>query len=174
MINIIERFYNASKYFCDYLTNSTLDETNISELMSLLLNLYSLGLELPDVEPDTIDSCYEDNEENFICKLQKMEIKFSDYYLTMFDPYKEDKPIMGSLYDDLFDIARDLKDGIQEYEKGSLNNAVFEWRFGLNEHWGRHLLGALSALHSLRREYEYEKLCLEAANTDTSNKVTAE
>ena len=40
-------------------------------------------------------------------------------------------------------IANDLQDGIDEYEKGRIGNAVFEWHFGVLHHWGDHAVDAI-------------------------------
>lgn len=69
-------------------------------------------------------------------------------YSVMFDPYEFDSaPVTGSLADDAADVYRDLKGGLTVIaEGGALENAVSEWRFGFDHHWGRHAADALHAL----------------------------
>lgn len=55
---------------------------------------------------------------------------------------------LGSLADDLADIWRDLRAGLDALEGGSQwQDVAWEWRFGLQTHWGRHAVEALRALH---------------------------
>ena len=49
--------------------------------------------------------------------------------------------------DDLADIYRDLKEGLELYEAGHVAEALWEWSQSFNTHWGRH---ASSALHALQ------------------------
>jgi Domain of unknown function (DUF5063) len=71
----------------------------------------------------------------------------------MFDPYESGAtPVMGSLADDAADIYRDLRGGLSLIDvDGGLDNAVWEWQFGFEYHWGVHAASALYALHSLTR-----------------------
>ena len=41
---------------------------------------------------------------------------------------------------------------MKEYEAGRFGNAIFEWKFGLNSHWGQHVVDALRALHAVRTQ----------------------
>ena len=73
------------------------------------------------------------------------------FYWQLFDPYVLEEPVGGDVQEDLSEIYDDIMDGIYEFERGNINNAVWEWSFGLYNHWGRHLIHALSALHALRQ-----------------------
>ena len=69
----------------------------------------------------------------------------------MFDPYDPDgsAPVMASLSDDIADIYRDLQGGLVAFRAGEIDDAVWEWRFGFDTHWGRHAAHGLFALHAL-------------------------
>jgi len=50
--------------------------------------------------------------------------------------------------DDLADIWRDLRTGLNAMATESRWEDVgWEWRFGLQTHWGKHAVDALAALH---------------------------
>jgi hypothetical protein len=73
------------------------------------------------------------------------------YYREIFDPY-EDAPkdeVFGDLFDDLQDIHRDLSRGLVHWHEGDGGRALWEWRFGLETHWGEHATSALRALFAL-------------------------
>ena len=41
---------------------------------------------------------------------------------------------------------------IEDYDSGNGASAAFVWKLGLNHHWGKHVVDALRALHSVIRE----------------------
>jgi hypothetical protein len=57
------------------------------------------------------------------------------------------------LWDDLADIYRDLRHGLDLYTLGGsehLAQAAWQWRFGYESHWGAHLFRALTTVHEIR------------------------
>jgi hypothetical protein len=72
-----------------------------------------------------------------------------DLYSVVFDPSERDSaPVTGSLADDVADIYRDLQDGFAELRAGRSANALWQWKFGFDRHWGKHAGEANYALHS--------------------------
>jgi hypothetical protein len=52
------------------------------------------------------------------------------------------------LYDDLYDIYRDLRDGFRLLDAGRPESeAVFQWRLSFWSHWGYHSVDALRGVH---------------------------
>ncbi len=47
-------------------------------------------------------------------------------------------------------IYRDLKEGLDEYEIGEIENAVFDWKDRARGHRGNHAVNLIKALHWLR------------------------
>ena len=142
----VEAFYTLAKSYCRYLAENEINYDSIPFLMELLINIYVSALNLPELEPESTLSQISDIDKQTI----NISKQIPTLYWTMFDPYKDDKPVCGDITDDLSDIAYDLQYGIKEYDNGKIGNAVFEWRFGLNAHWGNHAIDALKALHTLR------------------------
>jgi len=68
----------------------------------------------------------------------------------VFDPTKDSEAISGSLADDIADIYRDLKKGLElkETYPRQPEAAIWQWRFGFYSHWGKHAMDALLAIHS--------------------------
>jgi hypothetical protein len=57
------------------------------------------------------------------------------------------------LWDDLTDIYRDLKDGLNLFAvatSDARSAAIGNWRFGYEYHWGDHLMRALVTVHEIR------------------------
>jgi len=67
----------------------------------------------------------------------------------VFDPTKDSEAIFGSLADDIRDIYRDLKKGLElkKTYPSQPEAAIGEWRFGFYSHWGKHAIDALLAMH---------------------------
>ena len=77
-------------------------------------------------------------------------------YREIFDPYEPpaEKEVQGSLADDLADIYFDLRTGLRKWNRGDGAGALWEWRVGLENHWGEHATGALRAMHTLASNYD--------------------
>lgn len=72
-------------------------------------------------------------------------------YREISDPFisaDEEAEVLGSLSDDIADVYRDLKLGLVAWHRGETGAALWEWRFGLESHWGDHVTGAIRALHA--------------------------
>jgi hypothetical protein len=67
----------------------------------------------------------------------------------VFDPFvlPPEEPVVGSIADDVADIYGDVVGGLVEYEASRTAQAVWEWKFQLRSHWGRHATDAMYALH---------------------------
>jgi hypothetical protein len=70
-----------------------------------------------------------------------------DLYWQVFDPTKNNEAIHGSLADDIADIYRDLKKGIDNIHLAPPEDIVWKWRFGFSSHWGKHAIDALHVIH---------------------------
>jgi hypothetical protein len=82
-----------------------------------------------------------------------------DVYWQVFDPVElgGDDPMRGFLADDLADIYRDLKPGLEAVaeRRGRIPKfVVWEWRFGFFSHWGHHAINAMRTIHALISYHE--------------------
>ena len=144
-MDVIEEFYNMALEFCRYIETTTITYDNVEKLMTMLMNLYVKALKLPHNEPETEEEGSNKEVEDIY-----IDIKVPDFYNELFDPFADEEIVGCSLTDDLGDIRKDLMEGINEYEASYKNNASFEWRLGLDNHWGKHATDVLRALHILR------------------------
>ncbi|HTR55608.1 MAG TPA: DUF5063 domain-containing protein [Kofleriaceae bacterium] len=113
-----------------------------------LLELYKAALSLPaSPEPGTTEAGPSpeapDNWRGF---------DENDCYWEVFDPYEEDAPVAGSLSDDLLDVYRDIQRGLALWDASHHREALWEWRFHFDVHWGDHAVDALRALHRACKE----------------------
>lgn len=140
----INSFYRLVTEFCNYFKENEITNDAIDYLITSLMKLYIAALELPLIDPET-----DEVRDTQKCSI-KIDRKLKTTYWEVFDPWEEETPIRGNLYDDFSDIVKDLQRGIEEYDLGRIGNAVFEWRFGVTNHWGDHTVNTIRALHWLR------------------------
>jgi hypothetical protein len=68
-------------------------------------------------------------------------------YSVVFDPFVLDEPpVTALLEDDLGDIYCDLRDGLEMFRHKRFSEALWTWRFGYYNHWGRHAAHAQTAI----------------------------
>lgn len=144
-MDVVDKFYKEAVEFCQYIENRVITQDSVAELLEMLMTLYIDGLHLPDMEPDLVDDGTDKTIENV-----KLKMEIPDYYQELFNPLEDEEIVGCDLYDDFLDIRKDLLKGINEYDAGYKGNAIFEWKLGLNEHWGKHATDAMRALHSIR------------------------
>lgn len=149
----IERFVDVVRRYCAWAEEERPSTDKHSEMIraqALLGELQWRALELALPEPDETPEPVRPNmaEE---AKIRERFTKLAvDEYWDVFDPLdsSDRAAIYSSLAGDLSEIWGDLKEGLSLYEKGKTADAVWEWRFGFDSHWGRHLLGAQRAIYA--------------------------
>lgn len=99
-----------------------------------------------DVRPTRMDG----HEWQKLYQSLKDKLGDADLYRMVFNAAKDAEAIHGSLADDIADIYRDLKEGLILKDEASPRNAIWEWRFGFDSHWGHHAIDALKAIHDIR------------------------
>lgn len=150
MNDVTKKFASLVKEFCNWAESD--GNTEIQEAKTaihFLANLYSLALSLPK---DTVGKDLETNRvshEDWMLIYKRFGALSFNYYSSFDNPAKiEEESNLADLADDLADIYRDLKAGLELYQSGHVDEALWEWNNDFNIHWGRHATGALNALHS--------------------------
>lgn len=141
----IATFVSKASEFCTFIREAPklpLGE-RMADARRYLLALYTAALSLPSVEPT--DDAKPGASPEPPSGWQGFE-KFETYW-EVFDPYKLDEPVAGSLSDDLLDVYRDVRRGLALWESRHDASAIWEWRFLFKAHWGEHAVDALRALH---------------------------
>jgi hypothetical protein len=146
----VVRFIEAAESYCELVEGgSSVDaRTFIERCLNLLLQLISYAMELPEGSGNL--GAERLSHEEYRAVVELIEGKLKDgyrHYWMVFEPWQPEtpKPICGSIPDDLADIWRDLKRGLVAAKSGALANAVWEWRFSFETHWG-----AYHATHAIR------------------------
>ena len=146
-------FYRTAVEFCTWAgSQSGVPSDNISTALLRLGDLYVAGLNLPsDPEPgEDVDEPDPTSHPKWGGAVGHFASLPFSYYWMVFAPHDEpdDEPVCGDLNDDLRDVFKDVATGILLWEDGHTVEAVWHWRFHFNDHWGRHVVSALAAMHT--------------------------
>jgi hypothetical protein len=175
----LDAFATLAEEYCELIERrSALDRDAFLQSVHLLLpRLYAAALRLPSTnilftddgsededdevgpqdlprDPDRVDT---DAWRELFHSLGEF-IGKGDLYREVYDPYEPptEPEVTGSLADDLADIYRDLLAGLHKWRRGESGEALWEWRFHFEGHWGEHLTGAMRALYTLSSTYELD------------------
>ena len=142
-------FAHLAGSFCTWCESGALGEAPEQAISQWFAQLYASGLRLSEVEP-------EDGAPATVApdtsKGEAAISKFRGYYYREIfnpDPRLEEEACMGDIGDDLLDVYKDIRRGLELYGLGFPLAAEWEWAFNFRVHWGRHAAAALLALHGL-------------------------
>ena len=166
-------FLNAARQLVTLLENADLNqETFYKDSHKALSELYRTALNLETVEliHSGPDSEFDEIDKDELRKMNKNLISIlgkNSFYWEVFDPtYTEDngkpgqgwnitdrEPTQGWLVDDFADIYADLKEELTKIDQigtdESIEDALWQLKFGFNHHWGNHCINAMRAFHYL-------------------------
>ncbi len=154
----VSDFVQLAEAFCKLIETEPSSEEVLHDLHVVLARLYLGALLLPG--PFSLladDDASRDSPvtvERALAWHSEVVARFADvlgpqnFYREVFDPYAPlaDAEVTGSLADDIADIYRHIRDGLERWRAGDAGNALFEWRFSFEIHWAEHATGALRAL----------------------------
>ncbi len=172
-----ENFYFLASGFCRWCEqglNGHTPQALVSETSAQVAALYAAGLRLPSI--DVLEAAaVEETEEaaeapvtperdaDLVSKLKTIfaRLPVTNYQMS-FRPDRLDhqQPCIGNLQDDLLDIHNDIRKGLWLWQEfgGSLEaraiETLWEWRFSLDAHWGRHAASALYVLQGYKEDEE--------------------
>ena len=166
-------FLVAARQFVALLEKDDLNEkTFYKDSHKALSELYLTALELETVEliHSGADSDFDEIDKDELRKMNKNLISNLGkdcFYWEVFDPiFAEEngkqgqgweitdrEPSQGWLVDDFADIYADLKEELTKIDQigtdESIEDALWQLKFGFNHHWGNHCINAMRALHYL-------------------------
>jgi len=152
----------TARSFCSLIETpqSSNEKEFLQIIQRLLLTLYTLGLDLPDIYVSAdvdFDTNLSDTEMKRILKFIGARVPFS-YYWVVLNPVDMQNLAdtgTGDLTDDLGDIYKDLKTTLIMFDKEdsvAKENAVWQFKFDYDSHWNQHAIEALQAIY----HYLYE------------------
>jgi hypothetical protein len=145
----VSEFAQLAADFCAWCESDSLGTEPERTFSDWFAKLYAGGLRLSEVQaeadaPKSIDL----NTAQAETAINKL---LGHHYWEIFDPNPmlREEPVVGDVGDDLLDVYRDVKRGLEIYRVGFPLAAEWEWAFNFRTHWGRHAAAALLALHGL-------------------------
>lgn len=170
----LDAFARLATQYCDLVETRTGlgRERFLGAVLSLLPRLYAAALDLPQVaglfenasgnealsDPAAVGERADPDREISPALFGSLSDLIGDWnlYREVFDPYEPvtEPEVAGSLADDIVDVYRDIRAGLLKWRRGESGEALWEWRFNFESHWGQHVTGALRALHALAASYE--------------------
>ncbi len=155
LILVLQRFRGAATNFLETVDSSPKLERDafLASVSCCLAELYASALHLPAVEPESVtvnEAPFDAAQWADLCQSLREKIGPLDAYWVVFDSTEEEAPVQGSLAGDISEIYYDLKQDVQ-LEEGQISRADLLWelRESFREHWGRHAIEALKAIHAL-------------------------
>jgi hypothetical protein len=159
----VVRFVQSARKFCALVESRDWDKEKWAEaILPTLAQLYSEVLRLPAVDPDDFPELpvafdVSSKQWNELYEALGKFLGDSRWYWAYFDPTEpsdsNERPIAGDLADDLADIYRDVKPGINAWDSNVdeyLEEIIWDWtNVNFNSHWGLHAVDAMRALHRL-------------------------
>ena len=142
LMEVATAFGDVASRYCGFIEGmAQLDpEERHAEALRLLSRLLAAATDLPKHVAGT-------NAEVDQVEAPKFDLGTVDFYYEVFDPYVRDKLVIGSLSDDLADVYVDLREGMDLLKGGYVTDALWQWRFNYEHHWGDHAADAVRALH---------------------------
>lgn len=151
---VAERFAAEARRFVDWADGSECVDTLSAPLtLRRLVALYAAALDLPQPWTRGVAVGRQDEPPFFGERVQAVRARAASiplqHYGEIFSPLvaAPDEPVVGDLADDLLDIYRDVALGLHLYDGGRLDDAVWQWGFNFQIHWGKHASSAIRALH---------------------------
>jgi hypothetical protein len=140
-------FVAQVRQFCAFVEQSISIETRERLLGTRLrlLALYQAALALPLVTPNTdaISKAAIPPPRNWV------GFGTHELYWEVFDPYVNEEPVTGELSEDILEVLGDVRGPLSCWDAHppQIADAIWEWRFSFDSHWGNHAIDALRALH---------------------------
>ena len=151
-MDVVERFAAEVQQFAAWARAGT-DSGAVAARNGLLhlARLHLFALELPAsagrTGEDLPDARVDDAEwKSVFANAARLPFNF---YGEVFDPLPvpAEESVVASLADDIADIYRDVVTGLRHYQAERCDEALWQWAFSLQAHWGEHITGAIRALH---------------------------
>jgi hypothetical protein len=148
-----ERFQQEAQRFLEWADGSPCTPAlSAADALRRILALYCCALQLPQPWSQSV-SKHAPGEPMLAERLHCLRMRAASlplqHYSEIFSPLvpAPEAPVVGDLADDLVDIYRHIATGLHLYRAGRVDDAIWEWGFNFQTHWGEHASSAMRALH---------------------------
>lgn len=149
---IADRFSDEARRFVEWADGTSSSQTmSASVALRRVVALYAVALELPQPWSEKVslgEAPCPDMSRRLATVRQRASALALQHYSEIFSPHvPHDEPVVGDLSDDLHDIYIDVAKGLRLHEMGHIDDALWQWGFNFQIHWGKHASSAIRALH---------------------------
>ena len=149
---IARRFCDEARCFVAWADGTAAKELSAPLALRRVVALYAAALELPQPWSERVSPGGSDDPPELVERLGIVRNRAAaiplQHYSEIFSPLVlADEPVVGDLADDLVDIYRHVSRGLNLYDAGCIDDAIWEWAFNFQLHWGEHASSAIRALH---------------------------
>ena len=156
---VVRAFRDDVQSYCDFVDTwrTTAVRAPFTTLLGLLASLAKSGAAIPfdmaDRDVKDVERIDHAGAQAIAGDLSALTGAASAKLMSEHAGSPESQQRVFMLWDDLADIYLDLRHGLDLYSRGDadhLAEAVWQWRFGFENHWGEHLFRALMTIHEIR------------------------
>jgi hypothetical protein len=159
--SLVLSFGEAVCRFCGLFDSKPRDREQWKQQLAVCLgDLYCRAQRLPvllEVPVKSLDAARTVSEAdwqrvfNFTSEMFGVEAFYWQYSDLMDTPSNNEEPECASIADDMADIYRDLRPGLDLLSAGeNMASVIAIWKYpSFGSHWGRHALGAMRLLHEV-------------------------
>lgn len=143
----VARFAETAERYCAWAeTAPESADGEVETALRLLLELTVRVLDLPEPDADgpELDGPTDAEWKAVLRRFTTIQVQL--YGTCLPDDVAGDQHLTGDLHDDLADIWRDVRHGLDHYRAGERDEASWQWRFSFRSHWGYHAGEALRVL----------------------------
>lgn len=137
------RFVGAAEHYCELIESPTSVGDRAAFILGVrsdLAELLASAFALPDTEPSEVQLPEGPTQAAWTAAFTSAQITLGEL------PGGPEAYL--AVPDDLADVWRDLRRGLDALAEGDRwQDVAWEWKFGLQTHWGKHAEDALVALH---------------------------
>jgi len=147
------RFAEEARRFVEWADGAIGDpQLHAADALRRVLALYTAALQLPQPWSQGVKGATPEvpHLAERLARVQQRAASLPlQYYSEIFSPLvlAPEAPVVGDLADDLADIYRDVATGLHLLDTGRVDDALWQWGFNFQIHWGQHASSAIRALH---------------------------
>lgn len=149
---VARRFCDEARCFVAWADGTTALALSAPLALRRVVALYAAALELPQPWSERVSPESSAEPPWMGARLNAVRTRAAaiplQHYGEIFSPHVvTDEPVVGDLADDLMDIYRDVAMGLYLHDAGFIDDAIWQWGFNFQIHWGKHASSAIRALH---------------------------
>ena len=149
---IARRFGDEARRFVAWADGGSTPALDAPLALRHVVALYAAALELPQPWSERVSHGDAPEPPGLAARLAAVRSRAGtlplQHYSEIFSPLvMADEPVVGDLADDLADIYREVAIGLHLLDAGFVDDAIWQWGFAFQVHWGEHASSAIRALH---------------------------